>query len=211
MDTYGIERGDVLLSLQLILTVEEERAFAAGRPAVAPAPAPVRATPPAPKIPQLLRVVVAPIRTGSAALAKAMPPPARPIVTVDLDTGAGTLQALHRDLSLEQEREGDGSGTAVLALEFEGLDQIRLVLGEASVEDVVKGLVEVAPFALAARDRLYRSGRDQLILVIAGTDDAGVEVARSGLEAALRRFLSDRGFPEVRLNARRVDPATLAG
>jgi hypothetical protein len=58
---------------------------------------------------------------------------------------------------------------------------------------------------------LYRSGRDQLILVTGGTDDAGVEAARSGLEAALGRFLTDRGFPEVRLKARRVDPATLAG
>jgi len=133
------------------------------------------------------------------------------MVTVDLDTGAGTLQALRRDLTLEHERNGHGAGAAVVALGFVGLDQIRLVLGEESVEDVVKGLVEVAPFALDARDRLYRSGRDQLVLMISGNDDEAVETARSGLETALGRFLSDRGFPEVRLNARRIDPATLAG
>jgi hypothetical protein len=209
VDTYGIERGDVLLSLQLILTLEEERAVASGRPAVAPPSAGhIR---PAPKAPQHLRPVVAPTRARAAALAQAIPSPSRPIVTVDLGTGAGTMQALRRDLRLEHERTGQGAGAAVVALGFVGLDQIRLVLGEDSVEDVVKGLVEVAPFALNARDRLYRSGRDQLLLMISSSDDEDVETARSGLETALCRFLTDRGFPEVRLDARRVDPATLAG
>jgi GGDEF domain-containing protein len=209
VDAYGIERGDVLLSLQLILTLEEERAVASGRPPVSP-PSAVDARP-ALKAPQHLRPVGAPSRTGAAALAQAVPPPTRPIVMVDLDTGAGTLQALRRDLTLEHERNGHGAGTAVVALGFVGLDQIRLVLGEESVEDVVKGLVEVAPFALSARDRLYRSGRDELLLLISSSEDDDVETARSGLETALCRFLSDRGFPEVRLDARRIDPATLAG
>jgi GGDEF domain-containing protein len=128
---------------------------------------------------------------------------------VDPTTGAGTLQALWRDLGLQGER--NPGGVALVALDFEALDQIRLVLGNGSADDVVKGLVEVAPFALRARDRVYRSGRDQLMLVLPGADDEVVEAARWGLEMALGRFLSDRGFPEVRLTARRVDPASLAG
>ena len=35
------------------------------------------------------------------------------------------------------------------------------------------------------------------------------ERARTGLEEAVTRFLSDRGFPEVRLVARTLDPAAI--
>jgi GGDEF domain-containing protein len=131
---------------------------------------------------------------------------------VDPHTGAGTLHALRRDLGLQGERDhGAAPVTAVVAIDFEALDQLRLVLGDRAAEEVVKGLVEVAPFALEARHRIYRSGRDQLILLLPGADDERVEAARWGLEFALGRFLVDRKFPEVRLNARRIDPAALAG
>jgi GGDEF domain-containing protein len=199
VDKYGIERGDVLLSLQLLLTREEEQGW--GTP---PREAPVAAvrSQEAPPARDPLRTAV-----GQAGLP---PAPMRPVVMVDPDTGAGTLHALRRDLSLETERV-QGAVTAVVALEFRALDQLRLVLGDGAAEEVVKGLVEVAPFALGARDRVYRSARDQLILVLPGADDERVEAARWALELSLGRFLSDRHFPEVKLGTRRVDPAALAG
>jgi GGDEF domain-containing protein len=138
--------------------------------------------------------------------------PAKPLIMVDPRTGAGTLHALRRDLRLQGGPDHDARPvTAVVAVDFEALDQLRLVLGDQAAEEVVKGLVEVAPFALEGRHRVYRSGRDQLILLLPGADDERVEAARWGLELALGRFLADRQFPEVRLNARRIDPAALAG
>jgi GGDEF domain-containing protein len=198
VDKYGIERGDVLLSLQMILTTEEEQRPSGHQvdrpPTVVPA---MRAGTAAPRAIGLARVPAA---------------PSRPLVMLDPRTGAGTLHALRRDLGLQRDRDhGARSVTAVVTIDFEALDQLRLVLGDQAAEEVVKGLVEVAPFALEARHRIYRSGRDQLILLLPGADDERVEAARWGLEFALGRFLADRKFPEVRLNARRIDPAALAG
>jgi GGDEF domain-containing protein len=199
LDKFGIERGDVLLSLQVILTREEQHPD--GRQVSPPTAAqpgsaiPVRA--------------VAPRTIG---LARVPAAPSRPLIMMDPQTGAGTLHALRRDLGLQGEPERDaGPVTAVVAIDFEALDQLRHVLGDLAAEEVVKGLVEVAPFALEARHRVYRSGRDQLILLLPGADEERVEAARWGLEFALGRFLADRQFPEVRLNARRIDPASLAG
>jgi GGDEF domain-containing protein len=197
VDTFGIERGDVLLSLQMVLTREEEAARAAGWSV--PAAAPTQHRGPIESAPRMR-----PPLTD-------VPAPTRPIVMLDPGTGAGTLHALRRDLGLRREDDRAGGGTAVIALDFKALDQIRLVLGDDSAEDVIKGLVEVAPFALGARDAVYRSGRDQLILLLRGANDEAVEAARAALQSALGRFLTDRGFPEVGLGARRVDPATLAG
>jgi GGDEF domain-containing protein len=218
VETYGIERGDVLLSLQLILTREEEHQPAprAAEPALAPR-RPAHQPGEGSRLRTHIRSVVPtmrPARHAATAIGRASPlaPPAKPIVMVDPDTGAGTLLALRRDLDLHrQETNGHGFANALVALDLQALDQLRLVLGDLAAEDVVKGLVEVAPFALRARDRVYRSGRDQLMLLLPGADDDGVEAARWGLEMALGRFLSDRGFPEVRLAARRIDPAALAG
>jgi GGDEF domain-containing protein len=218
VETYGIERGDVLLSLQLILTKEEEHQPAPRRTEpVSPAPRVAVAPSEDNRLRTEMRSMASTLRpaaaSGSAFGRAPLPPaPSRPIVMVDPDTGAGTVHALRRDLDLHQQvTNGNGFANALVALDLQSLDQIRLVLGNGAAEDVVRGLVEVAPFALRARDRVYRSGRDQLMLLLPGADDQGVEAARWGLEMALGRFLSDRGFPEVRLTATRVDPAALAG
>jgi hypothetical protein len=98
----------------------------------------------------------------------------------------------------------------MVGLEIAALDQFRLVLGPDAAEEVIRGVVEVAPFALQARDRVYRLGREKLIVWLMAGKDSEVERARSGLEAAVTRFLADRGFPEVRLMARPLDPAAVA-
>jgi hypothetical protein len=47
-------------------------------------------------------------------------------------------------------------------------------------------------------------------LLLPGTDGAGAESARSALETALHRRLAGRGYPEVRLAARKLDVVALA-
>lgn len=98
----------------------------------------------------------------------------------------------------------------LLALEIEPLDQIRLAMGAEAGDHVLKSLVEVAPFALRAQARVYRSGRSQLTLMLPSADQAGAETARRDLEAALQRCLTGRGYPEVRLSARKLDAVALA-
>jgi hypothetical protein len=210
MPRYEIERGDVLLSLQLALTHEEEEPVdleAISRPAQPPvkpqagngdahhqpSPAP-RPSPPIQRRQPLPGIP---------------PAPSRPVMMVDPMTGAGTMAALRRDLAL-QKISGARLDGKVVGLEIETLDQFRLVLGPGAADEVIRGLVEVAPFALHARDRVYRFGRDKLILWLGASKDADVEEARSGLEEAVTRFLADRGFPEVRLAARALNPAAIS-
>jgi len=130
---------------------------------------------------------------------------------VDALTGVGTLHALRRDLMLDQAWPLAGRRVPVLiALEVAGLDQIRVDMGAEAGDQVLKSLVEVAPFALRTQDRIYRSGRNQLTLLLPGTDGAGAETARSTLEKALHRRLAGRGYPPMRLAARKLDPVALA-
>jgi GGDEF domain-containing protein len=130
---------------------------------------------------------------------------------VDPLTGIGTLHALRRDLMLEQAWPvGTRKAPVIVALEIAPLDQIRVDMGAEAGDRVLKCLVEVAPFALRTQDRIYRSGRNQLTLLLPGTDGVDAENARNALETGLQRRLDGRGYPEVRLAARKLDPVALA-
>jgi GGDEF domain-containing protein len=220
---YRVEQGDVLLSVQMVLTREEEArrrqlAQAAQRPAQAPVPSQVRpsrplvvhpATRPAPVRPPQAAPPAAP-----APAAAAPRPRSRPVaapVMVDPLTGVGTIHALRRDLMLEQAWPMSSRKTsALMALEIGALEQIRSDMGAEAGDQVLKCLVELAPFALRTQDRIYRSGRNQLTVMLPGTDPAGAESARSALETALQRRLDGRGYPEVRLASSKLDPVALA-
>jgi len=220
MPVYGIERGDVLLSLQLALTHEEEvgpklvAVPTSAAPRTMPQTGNGSAHPGQPKAngashPGPAQATRPGFGPGARHLPGIPPAPRRPVVMVDPTTGAGTMAALRRDLSLQRTSAGMPGGK-VVGVEIQTLDQFRLVLGSGAADEVIRGLVEVAPFALQARDRVYRFGRDKLILWLGASKDAEVEKARLGLEEAVTRFLADRGFPEVRLLARTLDPAAIA-
>lgn len=220
MQRYGIERGDVLLSLQLALTREEEvltNLGAAPRDGQSGAhvgngaghKAPANGASSAPQGRHVVTPVPVPRPAPAPRPLPSPPAPPRPIVMLDPHTGAGTMAALRRDLALQQAATGRPQGK-VVGLEIETLDQFRLVLGPRAAEEVIRGVVEVAPFALQARDRVYRFGQDKLILWLGGGKESEVEKARSGLEGAVARFLADRGFPEVRLVAHPLDPAAIS-
>lgn len=218
MKGFRVEQGDVLLSVQMILTREEEagrRSMRAGaRPAPVPAPRPVeRPTPTAPRapVPALRPTRPAPSPMPAARPVRARNRPAGSPVMVDPLTGIGTIHALRRDLMLEQAWPVASRATpSLVALEIAPLDRIRVEMGAEAGDHVLKSLVEAAPFALRTQDRVYRSGRNQLTLLLPGTDGADVERARSTLEAALHRRLAGRGYPEVRLAARKLDAVALA-
>jgi hypothetical protein len=210
---YQVERGDVLLSVQLILTAEEEGLRSAGR-----WPSANAARPAVPHTSVTRAGLAAPARTASPSARHAIPPVRRARVApppplppmVDPLTGAGTPAALRRDLSLIREAAVAGHEPAVVVLTIEGLDQVRLAIGPEAALAVLRALVEVAPFALRARDRIYRAERAEMALLLPGADPADVEAARTRLEASLSRVLAERGFPEVRLAVRPLDPLALA-
>jgi GGDEF domain-containing protein len=198
---FRVEQGDVLLSVQMILTREEESRrrqpapHAVHRAPQRPVRSPARASRPV-EVHRATRP-----RTGVT------PAP----VMVDPLTGVGTIHALRRDLMLEQAwPKGSREAPSLIALEIAPLAQIRTDMGAEAGDQVLKCLVEIAPFALRTEDRIYRSGRDQLTVLFPGTDRAGTESALSALETALRRRLDGRGYPEVRLASRKLDPVALA-
>jgi GGDEF domain-containing protein len=210
---YRIERSDVLLSIQVVLTREEEQARLPVSPPLRRTVQPLRVAPPV----RPVTIVPGPASTStdrSPALADAgrraasLPAPKAPIVTVDPSTGAGTLQALRRDLAIDVERPRTGRVLGVIAVD--GLDQVRLTMGSAAAEEVLKAIVQVAPFALDARDRLYRVGRDQLVVMLGNAVEEDLEPARFRLESAVRRYLGDRGAGPVGLSVRALDPDRLA-
>jgi GGDEF domain-containing protein len=244
---FTVEHADVLLSVQMVLTREEEGrrrqlAQAATRPAQqAPHPASRPSQPVRPSVrtsglpPQVVRhpsvqqraaaASARPLRVAAPApqAAQPSPRPSGPVpigkqvqpagspVMVDPLTGIGTIHALRRDLMLEQTWPMAGRGALVLvAVEIVALDKIRADMGPEAANHVLKSLVEVAPFTLRAQDRVYRSGRNQLTLILPGVDKAAPEGARAALETALQRRVAGHGYPEPHLAARRLDPVALA-
>lgn len=227
MEGFKVERGDVLLSIQMVLTREEEarRRLPGGgvapntvRPAAQSATRPSQAVPlrrasaPPPAHPPRPAPSPAPSRSLAAPVGvRSRNRPTGAPVMVDPLTGIGTIHALRRDLMLEQTWPvAGGQAPALWALEVAALDQIRADMGPEAGDQVLKSLVEVAPFALRTEDRVYRSGRNQITLLLPGTDGPAAEAARSSLEAALARRLVGRGYPEVRLSARKLDAVALA-
>ena len=215
MKGFTVEHGDVLLSVQMALTREEEGrrrqlAQATPRPPQQPPHAVARLSQPLrPAAPRSAPAL--PARAPVTARNGKQVQPAHAPVMVDPLTGVGTIHALRRDLMLQQTWPVAGRQVPILVgLEISALDRIRADLGPEAANHVLKCLVEVAPFALRAEDRIYRSGRNQLTLLLPGVDRAGAESARTALETALQRRMADRGYPELHLAARRLDPVALA-
>lgn len=219
MQGYGIELGDELLSIQLILTREAERRGDAPRLRRDVRPEVRHAQPHSGASTRASQN--GPSTTPRRQEAPGRSPSERPhggsdrlgmveAGMVDALTGTGTARALRRDLMLERTWPTAGAHRqALAALRIEPLEQIRLSFGPDAADLVLKAFVEVAPFILEPRDRIYRVARDQFVLVQEAAGRDGPEVARSGLEASLRRVLVDRGLPEVRIGVRPVNAASL--
>ena len=215
MSGYQVERGDVLLSVQVLLTEEEEGRQAASGPRASARVIPLHRPAPRPPAPAAGHHPAAPAtppRPAWESRSRTLPvgqiPPAASMV--DPTTGAGTNLALERDVKMELAAAGGGQPPALVALTVLGLDQVRLSMGNDAAEDALKAMVEVAPFALRARDRIYRAGRNQMALLLPATDRPSAEAARASLELAFGPVLSGRGYPELKLEARSIQLTALA-
>ena len=108
------------------------------------------------------------------------------------------MQALRRDVALLGGRGAiGGSRMALCSLRVEQASKGSAEPVQGMMDDVLRALVELVPFSLRARDRVYRVAEDELALLLAGTDERGVEVVMARFEADAARVLADRGLPPV--------------
>jgi hypothetical protein len=184
-ERYGTEVGDVLMSLHNVLIREEQEAEASNLVALRPAPA---------RAPVADRVAPMPVRTWTTGM-------------VDSPTGAGTVLALRRDVVLEQLWSGQGDrGFLLVVVKMLPVVDGPVPADPEAAEIMLQALVRAAPQALSEGDRVYRSGWQELTLLLS---DADVESARAGLRAlatAVRPILARLGLPAVRLMMRLLDP-----
>jgi hypothetical protein len=207
--TYGIERGDVLLSLQC--TVANESMDGGWLP-TSWRSTPARTDSQTPTWGPWNRDDHA---EGDVHLHPTVPV-ARPLLTVqivepmvDPETGAGTGLALRRDVNRDVAL-GSSGGAPFLLL------RVR-VLPEPGGEDppsaagleAVRYLCEIGPFVLRGRDRMYRTGPVEVTLLLGDTDLRGAEAVWSRLESTMQRAMLDRGQPAVRLDAEIMEVAAL--
>ena len=229
---YRTEVGDVLFSIQLTLIREEQRA--GSRPERIVAPLAPRSAPPVAdgETPHVLTPAL--LQTGTAASAepaswlpaswnRAQPgaaaneqdgvearPGSPPSATAELklidpDTGAGTTRALRRDLvAAGASSPSSGESPAVVVIRVEPLADLRRRDADEQADALLVAVVEMVPFMVRARDRLYRVGPNELALLMPATDAEGVEAALERLVERLPKTLAQRKLGYVRLVARRV-------
>jgi GGDEF domain-containing protein len=201
-ERYFMERGDVLMSVHLVLAAEWERkpptAAPSLRRAVSAAVPERRLEPLAPKPRTAVPAHTSPGRTA-------------PTLLIDAATGAQSLDALRRDVRLAGGRAGlAGERSVLVALEIGGLGEVRATQGLEGANSVLKALIELAAFSLRGRDRVYRVGFDQLVFLMTNTFEEGAVVALERYAEESERVLSARGLPRVELARRRLEPAMFA-
>ncbi len=218
VDGYGFERGEVLLSVQLILTREEQRAdpprvvpshsIAGSRQAGGWLPS-AWGTQEGSVVPFEPAARSARLPAGAPVSASAHPSTggAQPqeLGLIDPSTGAGSFRALRRDLQSEMAWAPAGTGEpAVVALEVRPVAEVRRRDGDEAAERLLRAVVEVVPFMLRGRDRVYRTGPDELALLMPHTDVEGMESALARLLEMVPRSMAERKLGDVRLVPRRV-------
>jgi len=145
-----------------------------------------------------------------------IPSPTRPprVVTPELSdpaTGAGSSRALQRDLILSAAWPSvDGMGTVVMALNVRPAPDQDGNVDPAATEAIMRAVVETVPFALRARDRVYRLNSEELALLLNDTDRDGALVAVRRLQEALIGVLAMRRLPALHVGVRELDPRSLA-
>ena len=131
----------------------------------------------------------------------------RPSTLVDELTGIGGPLALKRDVMLESSLPTPrGPRFALISIDVHPVAEVRRLRGEAMADQLFKTLVEAVRVSLRPSDSIYRSGRDELTLLLRGRDSGAGDQARAEMEAALRQALADRGLPLVHLSTATEGP-----
>jgi GGDEF domain-containing protein len=122
--------------------------------------------------------------------------------TLDQLIGIGGPVALRRDVMLEEAvPSAGGPGFALISIEVHPVAEVRARRGPQAADDLFRTLVDALRGSLRPSDRIYRSGTDELTLLLRGRGRGGGVQVRMELESALRVALARRGLPSVRLVA----------
>jgi GGDEF domain-containing protein len=167
---------------------------------------PVAAAPPPPARPNVVPLPVRPAAsepTRPAAEPESAPsprPPLRPSTLVDDLTGIGGPLALKRDVMLESSLPTPGGPRfALISIDVHPMAEVLRRRGEAVADQLFKTLVDAVRVSLRPSDGIYRSGPDELTLLLRGRTPGAGDQARAELEVALRQAWADRRLPLVRL------------
>jgi hypothetical protein len=188
---YGIEVGDVLLSVQVLLATEAHRSQPSDhRSPIVPIGSARRSR----EVRDAMAAHPSVPRLGQA-------PPPTDLGLIDPSTGAGTMKALRRDLQAELAYGPSGRGKPSL----EAIRIERDPTAASSRDDVMRALVEVVPFMVRGRDRVYRTGPNEVALLMPSTDEDGADVALDRLLEGVPKALAERKLGSVRLAPRRIE------
>ena len=200
MDAYGTEAGDILFSIQALLIREEEEGAAVPnvwRQVQVPQVPVARQVQPVVAHPSPQAHRAAPGRRGAPVELR----------LIDPETGAGSLAAMRRELSLlGLDRAAGNPSVGLYSLRFEGMDLTEDDGSREAVASVMRALSDIAPFELRRTDRVYRVDDEQMALLLDGTGEEGAEAAVTRLQDALHRILSQRKLPLVSLLVSPLDP-----
>src|SRR5205823_1031128 len=119
-------------------------------------------------------------------------------VLFDPATGAPTLVALHREI----DRRGSRVSASLVALDVTPIADIRAQHGAATVDAILRAIVEAVPFALRAEDQVFRTGPDELTLCVPGANLSDAAVMGLRLQMAVKDVLVRRELPPVILSIR---------
>jgi GGDEF domain-containing protein len=130
---------------------------------------------------------------------------------IDPITGVPNLDALRRDIGLAGGLAGLASDRSVLVgVTLVGLTEIGTTQGLEAANTVLRSLIELAPFSLRGRDRVYRIAFDELAFLMTNTFEEGARVALERFAEECERVLAARALPNIRLSSGHLDVVLLA-
>lgn len=118
------------------------------------------------------------------------------LATFDELTGAGNRRMMEHDLrEAMASAQKHGISHALAVIDLDHFKKVNDTYGHEAGDRVLKALVEHANQALRSKDRLYRMGGEEFVLLLPETDEAGLELALDRLQEHLRPRLKSPGGP----------------
>lgn len=118
------------------------------------------------------------------------------LATFDELTGAGNRRMMEHDLrEVITVARQHGIPHALAVIDLDHFKRVNDTYGHEAGDRVLKALVEYVNQALRSKDRLYRMGGEEFVLLLPETDEAGLELALDRLQQHLRPRLRSPGGP----------------
>jgi GGDEF domain-containing protein len=154
--------------------------------------------------PQPIPVQVAPAAAPTPILTPDVPEWARsrPVAATlemhDPSTGALSRHALGQALELR----GSHLARWMVTVDITPLPEVRRQCGDETADAILRVIVEAVPFVLRAQDQVFRTGIDELTLLMPGSDLADAAVLCLRVQMAVKDVLVRRELPGVILSVR---------